>query len=85
MSDRIQAGLARLFEEHRIVFWYDTARDMRTAYEAADLPGVEKVESRGLSLPKVLQARGVLYGFVRYQLGKELKSARFLDSGAHSR
>tara|TARA_R100001039_G_C1851838_1_gene112504 strand:+ start:1947 stop:4442 length:2496 start_codon:yes stop_codon:yes gene_type:complete len=44
MSDRIQAGLARLFEEHRIVFWYDTARDMRTAYEAADLPGVEKVE-----------------------------------------
>ncbi|MEP2680286.1 MAG: BREX-1 system phosphatase PglZ type A [Sulfitobacter sp.] len=44
MADRIQAGLARLFEEHRIVFWYDTARDMRTAYEAADLPGVEKVE-----------------------------------------
>ncbi|MCJ7872101.1 BREX-1 system phosphatase PglZ type A [Phaeobacter sp. J2-8] len=44
MSDRIQAGLARLFEEHRIVFWYDTARDMRAAYEAADLPGVEKVE-----------------------------------------
>ncbi|MEP5767385.1 BREX-1 system phosphatase PglZ type A, partial [Nisaea sp.] len=44
MSDRIQAGLARLFEEHRIVFWYDAARDMRAAYEAADLPGVEKVE-----------------------------------------
>ena len=44
MSDRIQAGLARLFEEHRIVFWYDTVRDMRAAYEAADLPGVEKVE-----------------------------------------
>ncbi len=44
MSDRIQAGLARLFEEHRIVFWYDTARDMRAAYEAANLSGVEKVE-----------------------------------------
>ncbi|WP_417260653.1 BREX-1 system phosphatase PglZ type A [Celeribacter sp.] len=44
MSDRIQAGLARLFEEHRIVFWYDTARDMREAFEAVDLPGVEKVE-----------------------------------------
>ena len=44
MTDRITASLARLFDEHRIVFWYDTARDMRGAYEAADLEGVEKVE-----------------------------------------
>lgn len=44
MSDRITAGLARLFEEHRIVFWYDTARDMRSAYEAMELQGVEKLE-----------------------------------------
>ena len=44
MSDRIEAGLKRLFDEHRIVFWYDAARDMRAEYEAADLPDVEKVE-----------------------------------------
>lgn len=44
MSDRIRAGLERLFEEHRIVFWYDAAGDMREAFEAVDLPGVEKVE-----------------------------------------
>ncbi|WP_299416775.1 BREX-1 system phosphatase PglZ type A [uncultured Sulfitobacter sp.] len=44
MSDRITAGLARLFEEHRIVFWYDTAHDMRGAYEAMELDGVEKLE-----------------------------------------
>ncbi|MCV2893716.1 BREX-1 system phosphatase PglZ type A [Lentibacter sp. XHP0401] len=44
MSDRIQTGLERLFEEHRIVFWYDAAREMREAYVAADLPGVEKIE-----------------------------------------
>ncbi|SMX49931.1 BREX-1 system phosphatase PglZ type A [Maliponia aquimaris] len=44
MSDRIQAGLSRLFEEHRIVFWYDAARDLREEYEAVYLPGVEKVE-----------------------------------------
>ena len=44
MSDQIKAGLERLFEEHRIVFWYDAARDMRAEYEAVDLPGVEKVE-----------------------------------------
>ncbi|MDU8911578.1 BREX-1 system phosphatase PglZ type A [Aestuariicoccus sp. MJ-SS9] len=44
MSDRIQAGLSRLFDEHRVVFWYDAARDMRDAYEAVALPEVEKVE-----------------------------------------
>ena len=44
MSDRINAALARLFEENRIVFWYDPARDMRAEYEAVDLPDVEKAE-----------------------------------------
>ena len=44
MTDRIAASLARLFEEHRIVFWYDAAREMRDAYEALDLPGVTRLE-----------------------------------------
>jgi uncharacterized protein (TIGR02687 family) len=44
MSDRIRASLKRLFDEHRIVFWYDAARDMRGEYDAVDLPDVEKVE-----------------------------------------
>lgn len=44
MSDRIAASLRRMFEEQRIVFWYDTARDMRAAFEALDLPGVTKLE-----------------------------------------
>ena len=44
MSDRIAAGLRCLFDEHRIVFWYDADRDMREAFEAVALEGVEKVE-----------------------------------------
>ncbi|MBZ4022878.1 TIGR02687 family protein [Rhodobacter sp. TJ_12] len=44
MSERIHAGLERLFEEHRIVFWYDAAGDMRTEFETVDLAGVAKVE-----------------------------------------
>ena len=44
MTDRIKAGLERLFIDHRIVFWYDAARDMRAEYDAVDLPDVEKVE-----------------------------------------
>jgi len=42
--DRISAGLRRLFEEDRIVFWYDAAQDMRAEFEAVELVGVEKVE-----------------------------------------
>jgi uncharacterized protein (TIGR02687 family) len=44
MSDRIAASLRRLFEEHRIVFWYDADREMRAEFEAVDLPGVTKLE-----------------------------------------
>ena len=44
MTDRITASLRRLFDDHRIVFWYDTARDMRSEFDVVDLPGVTKVE-----------------------------------------
>jgi len=37
MSDRLKASLRRLFEDQRIVFWYDADRDMRAEFEAADL------------------------------------------------
>lgn len=46
MNDRITAGLLRLYEDqgHRIVFWYDTQRELREAFEALELEGVTKVE-----------------------------------------
>ena len=46
MADRITTGLVRLYEDqgHRIVFWYDTARDLRTVFDAVDLPDVTKLE-----------------------------------------
>ena len=44
MTDRIAATLSRLFEAHRIVFWYDPENDMRNDFEAVDLPDVTKTE-----------------------------------------
>jgi uncharacterized protein (TIGR02687 family) len=44
MTDRVTASLERLFEDQRIVFWYDTARDMRGEYDAVQLTDVTKVE-----------------------------------------
>lgn len=44
MSDRISLALQRLFEKHRIVFWYDTKHELRADFTALVLPGVEKIE-----------------------------------------
>jgi uncharacterized protein (TIGR02687 family) len=44
MSDRITQALQRLFEKHRIVFWYDNLHELRADYEALKLPGIEKIE-----------------------------------------
>ncbi|MFK7848527.1 MAG: BREX-1 system phosphatase PglZ type A [Rhodothermales bacterium] len=44
MTDQVQASLSRLFEEHRLVFWYDAAQDMRADYEGLHLDGVTKIE-----------------------------------------
>ena len=41
---KIGQALSRLFDKHRIVFWYDSKHELRTAYAALDLPGVEKIE-----------------------------------------
>lgn len=44
MSDRIAQALAKLFNRHRIVFWYDSKQELRDDFEGLSLPGVEKLE-----------------------------------------
>lgn len=44
MSDRIAQSLSGLFEERRVIFWYDPAREMRGDYEAVSLSDVTKLE-----------------------------------------
>jgi len=44
MSDRISQALSRLFDKHRIVFWYDTKRELGSDFEAVSIPDVEKLE-----------------------------------------
>ncbi|MER9202959.1 BREX-1 system phosphatase PglZ type A [Mesorhizobium sp. M0933] len=46
MLGRITKALAKRFEEHRIVFWYDPAHEFREAFEGVALEGVEKTEIR---------------------------------------
>lgn len=73
MNDRIASALARLFEEHRIVFWPDPTGEMREAYEAVALPDVTRVEVAnnefGLKLRMLRREAGVK--FLVYRPGTE--------------
>ena len=42
--DTITPHLQRLFEKHRIVFWYDEKKELRQEFEFLNLPSVEKIE-----------------------------------------
>jgi len=44
MNDRIAKALTKLFDRHRIVFWYDAKQELRNDFEALSLPGIEKLE-----------------------------------------
>lgn len=44
MSDCIAQALTKLFDRHRIVFWYDVKQELRDEFEALQLPDVEKLE-----------------------------------------
>lgn len=44
MNERIGQALVKLFECHRIVFWYDTKEELRGDFESLSLPGIEKIE-----------------------------------------
>ncbi|ABM17665.1 BREX-1 system phosphatase PglZ type A [Marinobacter nauticus] len=44
MSQQINYALSRLFDKHRIVFWYDTKQELRGDFEAVSIPDVEKLE-----------------------------------------
>ena len=44
MNDRIAQALTKLFDRHRIVFWYDAKQELRDDFEVLQLHGVEKLE-----------------------------------------
>lgn len=44
MDQRSIASLAKLFEQYRIVFWYDDKKTLRDDYEALEMDGITKLE-----------------------------------------
>ncbi|NLQ06401.1 BREX-1 system phosphatase PglZ type A [Cylindrospermopsis raciborskii] len=60
MNDRITQSLTKLFEKHRIVFWYDAKQELRQEFEAIALDGIEKIELKNNEF-------GVKYRILRQQ------------------
>ncbi len=40
--NEISQTLTRLFDRHRIIFWYDTKQELSAKFEALDLPAAQK-------------------------------------------
>lgn len=66
MNDRIAQALTKLFDRHRIVFWYDAKQELRDDFKALQLSGVEKVELTNNE-----------YG-IKYRLLREQPEQKFL-------
>ena len=62
----IQEPLTRLLKKHRIIFWYDADKELRSDFEAVDLPGVNKIELANNEFA------------VKYRLLREEPDAKFL-------
>jgi len=66
MNKRIAQALSKLFERHRIVFWYDSKQELREDFESLSLPGIEKLELKNNE-----------YG-IKYRLLREEPEQKFL-------
>lgn len=66
MSSRIEQALTKLFDRHRVIFWYDAKRELRDDFEALSLPDIEKLELSNNE-----------YG-IKYKLMREQPDQKFL-------
>ncbi|WP_305801172.1 hypothetical protein, partial [Thiolapillus sp.] len=44
MNDRIAQALTKLFERHRIIFWYDAKQELLGDFDALEFPEIEKIQ-----------------------------------------
>jgi uncharacterized protein (TIGR02687 family) len=65
-ENRIEKALSKLFDTHRIVFWYDEKQELRDAFETLSLNNIEKIEIANNEFS------------IKHKLLRELPKARFL-------
>jgi uncharacterized protein (TIGR02687 family) len=75
-ENRIQQALSRLFQKHRVVFWYDDKKELRDAFEALAIEGVEKLEIQNneFGIKHKLLRESPKQSFLVYKEGKQPES-----------
>jgi len=64
--DKVTQAITRLFEKHRIVFWYDAENELRSDFESLSIADVKKIELNRNE-----------YG-LKYQILREATSQKYL-------
>jgi len=65
-ENRIEKALSRLFDTHRVVFWYDEKQELRGAFDSLSLDNIEKIEIANNEFS------------IKHKLLRESPKARFL-------
>lgn len=69
INTRVQTALERLFQQHRLVFWYDDKEEMKSLFESIQIHSVEKViiENNEFTLKHRLLIEQPAQHFLLYQ------------------
>lgn len=44
INEKLQSALEKIFQQHRLVFWYDDKAEMSELFESIQIPGIEKLK-----------------------------------------
>lgn len=69
INNKLQAALEKIFQQHRLVFWYDDKAEMSELFESIQIPGIEKLKitNNEFSLKHKLLVENPKQSFLLYQ------------------
>jgi uncharacterized protein (TIGR02687 family) len=69
INEKVQSALEKIFQQHRLVFWYDDKAEMSELFENIQIPGIEKlkIENNEFTLKHKLLVEQPKQRFLLYQ------------------
>lgn len=69
INNKLRAALEKIFQQHRLVFWYDDKAEMSELFESIQIPGIEKLKitNNEFSLKHKLLVEEPKQSFLLYQ------------------
>ena len=69
INEKVQSALGKIFQQYRLVFWYDEKAEMTELFETIQIPGIEKlkIENNEFALKHKIIAEEPKQRFLIYQ------------------